>query len=692
METAPNQELINLSGIARITGLKMPTISNWRKRDNTFPKPVSGSDLRPLFALQEVKAWIKKTGKNVEFSDRNYALRLTDMLRGRYHIRDIPGVLIPALALSHWARDAQPDYLKELSNEGGLQRLVSECTSSWPQKTSLLSDAITSWFDLYVRTSDGVFWANLLDEVSQVDDLAAVARDVTALAVRDPQAGYGEHFATPDFSEFLLSLLPTGVQSYADFGSGGGQNLLCAAERDSGLELHGVEISSSINRYAACLLYLHGVEAHLQTANLFDWAPIKQFDQITMHAPFGIRLRAEEVENLVWPFGKPPLSKGDTAWLQLAYQALREGGTAAVAVAPGVLFRGGTEKAIMQRMVAQGAVEAVISLPSNTQLNTGIPVSIILLKRGKESAPREVLMVDVSESVPEKEALGKRNFTEVFREAAAAVETWRKSSEGTSNVSVSVPIADLMAPDANLMPQRWVTSMTEMTAEAVEEDISSIYAAAKELGSAAEKWPTLPDMYSIRYVADEFPLRPLPELGLEVLRGDYVTNKAGTDVETSATMQVMTPKSIRTGIAENLAVNGGRRVKSRTKTQKGDVLVTTVGSRIEAMVCPVPGLAVDRNVNIVRGLGNVWDADFVAQQLMAHHNQAMRTGTVVARVDVRQLLLPQLPIERQHEVAQIIREVSAFTAIARRAADKADAYLASLRDAISTGRIRIDTP
>lgn len=132
--------------------------------------------------------------------------------------------------------------------------------------------------------------------------------------------------------------------------------------------------------------------------------------------------------------------------------------------------------------------------------------------------------------------------------------------------------------------------------------------------------------------------------------------------------------------------------KTPVWTQEGDIMVTSLGSRVEARVCYEAGLEVDRNVSIVRGLGNAWDADFVAQQLMAKHNQAMLSGATIKRVDIKQLLIPQLPIQVQREAGRIFREFSAFSEASKQATDEAGAYIHALREAISTGTVTVDAP
>jgi hypothetical protein len=693
MNTTAGQQLINLSGIARMTGMQMPTVSNWRKRDDTFPKPAGGTDVRPLFSVAEIKDWIRATGKNVEFKERGLALQLADMLRSDYRSHEYPGILLSAIALTHWARQNRPDYLDSLMPER-IEVLARDCASALTDRYRLVVDMIVQWANPYGRGRGSDAFIQLLRRVSQVEDLAELAQDVMALAVsRD--SSMAEHLATPAFSDLLVSLLPPGGLTYSDLGSGGGQTLLTAARQNRSWKLHGIERDHSSNQFAACLLFVHNIDAQIDSADIFDRAVGMQFDRITFSAPFGMRLRDDQVWHISWPFGKPPLSRGDGAWPQLAYQALSHGGHAVVVVASGVLFRSGIERDIMGRMVAQGAIEAVISLPGNTQPNTALPVNILLLSKDKEHIPDKILMVDVSQIDSEedrRDSRRERDFTEVFKKAINAVEAWRNGSDGTSEVSIAVPIADLMAPDATLMPQRWLASLTELS----EEDVSSLIqgvGAAKDIWTRTmEEQTRPPSAASVKKSTNEVPLRPLPELGLVVIRGDYIRPKQEMEDPEDGTARVVTLESVRTGEPKELPAMTERLRKTPVRTQEGDILVTSLGSRVDARVCHEAGLEVDRNVNIVRGLGNAWDADFVAQQLMAKHNQAMLSGATIKRVDIKQLLIPQLPIEIQREAGRIFREFSVFSEASKQALDRAGTYINALREAISTGTVTVDAP
>lgn len=83
------------------------------------------------------------------------------------------------------------------------------------------------------------------------------------------------------------------------------------------------------------------------------------------------------------------------------------------------------------------------------------------------------------------------------------------------------------------------------------------------------------------------------------------------------------------------------------------------------------------------------DPDFMAQQLIADHNQAMLSGATVQRVDIRHLLIPLLPFHEQKAVGDIIRRFVQFTDQAQAALGSAEAYMSAMRNALASGSFKI---
>ena len=67
----------------------------------------------------------------------------------------------------------------------------------------------------------------------------------------------------------------------------------------------------------------------------------------------------------------------------------------AIILPHGVLFRGGAEQRIREKLLKDGNIDTVIGLPSNLFFSTGIPVCILVLKKCKKED--DVLFINASE-------------------------------------------------------------------------------------------------------------------------------------------------------------------------------------------------------------------------------------------------------------------------------------------------------
>jgi type I restriction enzyme M protein len=74
--------------------------------------------------------------------------------------------------------------------------------------------------------------------------------------------------------------------------------------------------------------------------------------------------------------------------------ALADDGCVGVIVPHGVLFRGGSEGLIRQKLIEDSLLEAVIGLPPNLFFGTGIPAAILIFHKGRKTT--DVLFIDAS--------------------------------------------------------------------------------------------------------------------------------------------------------------------------------------------------------------------------------------------------------------------------------------------------------
>ncbi len=122
------EQLINPSGIARLAGVAPSTVSNWRTRDEHFPKPENDNPARPLFSVAKVTAWLRS--KNIEAAPRSHAFVLADTIRGAVPADRFIQLLLPLLCAEHWARSSGQGLMNMMfgsstthANAGGLWTL-----------------------------------------------------------------------------------------------------------------------------------------------------------------------------------------------------------------------------------------------------------------------------------------------------------------------------------------------------------------------------------------------------------------------------------------------------------------------------------------------------------------------------------------------------------------------------------------
>lgn len=158
-------------------------------------------------------------------------------------------------------------------------------------------------------------------------------------------------------------------------------------------------------------MLLHGVkdsefEIFHGDSLLNDWPMLKEanpakkmyFDAVVANPPFSYRWEPNESMGEDFRFknyGLAPKSAADFAFLLHGFHFLSPEGTMAIVLPHGVLFRGGAEERIRRKLLEDGNIDTVISLPANLFFSTGIPVCILVLKKCKK--PDNVLFINASE-------------------------------------------------------------------------------------------------------------------------------------------------------------------------------------------------------------------------------------------------------------------------------------------------------
>ena len=278
------------------------------------------------------------------------------------------------------------------------------------------------------------------------------------------------------------------LDAVMDFACGSGSLLLNVRHRLEAQgghlgRIYGQEKNVTTYNLARMNMLLHGVKDsefeifHGDTL-LNEWEmlqeanPAKQprFDAIVANPPFSYRWKPTDTlaeDSRFKNHGLAPKSAADFAFLLHGLHFLKEDGVMAIVLPHGVLFRGGAEERIRTKLLEDGMIDTVIGLPANLFYSTGIPVSVLVLKKCKRHD--DVLFINASGA--ENFQKGKRQNVLLEEHIAKVLDTYRERKEET-RYSRRVWMAEIRKKGMNLNISRYLR-----TAEAEQEiDLAKVHA------------------------------------------------------------------------------------------------------------------------------------------------------------------------------------------------------------------------
>jgi type I restriction enzyme M protein len=106
-------------------------------------------------------------------------------------------------------------------------------------------------------------------------------------------------------------------------------------------------------------------------------------DAVVSNPPYSQKWESEhkETDPRYARFGLAPKTKADYAFLLHDLYHLKPDGMMTIVLPHGVLFRGGEEGQIRQKLIESNHIDAIIGLPANIFFGTGIPTIIMVLKQ-----------------------------------------------------------------------------------------------------------------------------------------------------------------------------------------------------------------------------------------------------------------------------------------------------------------------
>lgn len=334
--------------------------------------------------------------------------------------------------------------------------------------------------------------STLEEKLAEFDQKGDILGDAYEYLIGQFAAGSGKkagEFYTPQQVSTILSRIVTldcqdpatgrksELRSVLDFACGSGSLLLNVAnqmKKNGGKigKIYGQEKEVTTFNLARMNMLLHGL--HDSEFEIFhgdtltnDWTmlrdsnPVKPvtFDAVVANPPFSLKWDPDdEASNdpRFKNFGVAPKSAADFAFLLHGFHYLSGSGTMAIILPHGVLFRGGAEAAIREKLIHDDNIDCIIGLPANLFYSTGIPVCIIVLKKCRKSD--DILFINAAECFEK----GKKQNVLTEEYIDAIVETYRTREE-KERFSRRVGLKEIAENDYNLNITRYVSLAQEET-------------------------------------------------------------------------------------------------------------------------------------------------------------------------------------------------------------------------------------
>lgn len=251
----------------------------------------------------------------------------------------------------------------------------------------------------------------LTNDNFEFPDLLGAAYEYLIKYFADSAGKKGGEFYTPaQVVRLLVQLVkPEAGMSIYDPTAGSGGMLIQSAQyvEEQGqnarnLTLAGQDLNSTVWAICKMNMILHNVlDSDIRLGDTIEdpqhteGGTLKKFDRIIANPPFSQNYSRG---NMQFParfrYGYAPETgkKGDLMFVQHMIASLKDNGKMACIIPHGVLFRGGAEKVIREKIILDNLIESIIALPPSLFYGTGIPACIIIINKNKPDILRHKIL------------------------------------------------------------------------------------------------------------------------------------------------------------------------------------------------------------------------------------------------------------------------------------------------------------
>ncbi|NUN99109.1 MAG: type I restriction-modification system subunit M [Saprospiraceae bacterium] len=322
----------------------------------------------------------------------------------------------------------------------------------------------------------------LTNDNFEFPDLLGAAYEYLIKYFADSAGKKGGEFYTPaQVVRLLVQLVkPQAGMGIYDPTAGSGGMLIQSAQfvEEQGQNARNLTLAGQDNNgtvWAICKMnmILHNVlDADIRLGDTIEdpqhteGGSLRKFDRIIANPPFS---QNYSKDNIQFParfrFGYAPETgkKGDLMFVQHMIACLKDNGKMACIIPHGVLFRGGAEKVIREKIVKDNLIEAIIALPPSLFYGTGIPACVIVINKNKPDALRhKILFINADAEFGEGKA---QNF--LRPEDIEKIDTAFTKTLKIPKYSCLVDLKEIETNDFNLNIRRYVDNTPEPEPEDV---------------------------------------------------------------------------------------------------------------------------------------------------------------------------------------------------------------------------------
>ena len=304
----------------------------------------------------------------------------------------------------------------------------------------------------------------------------------------------GEFYTPRTIVKLMVEMLaPKPGETVYDPACGTGGMLIEAIRQIGGREraygrIFGQEKNLSTSAIARMNLFLHGAQEFaiqqgdtLRNPQFKSGGKLRIFDCVLANPPFGLSgwgaavFEDDQYGRCIW--GVPPDSNADYAWLQHMTVSMKpKTGRCAVVMPQGVLFHGGKEGAMRQKMIESDALECVINLVGGVFFGAGVSACILYFNNNKPATHRgKVCLIDATKIYTAKRAQNEMSEADIAR----VYKLWMDYADVKDYVKI-VSLDDLAAHDFTLAVNTYVEK-TAAKSISPEETRRNFAAALKEV-------------------------------------------------------------------------------------------------------------------------------------------------------------------------------------------------------------------